>query len=114
MASDSTLYFSAVEDMFKEVLTIGDDDRHQHPGNEEFSETPKRCVHLRQQKLFANDSASFVIGRRAPRTDSKIDLKGDMSPGRRRELRGEEVLRMRKDRAEKERMRPQRRLTMRI
>lgn len=112
MSSDSTLYFSAVEDMFKEVLTIGDEMR--DPGNEDFSETPKRCVRLRQQKLFANDTASFVIGRRSPRIESKIDLNRDGSPGRRKELRGEEILRMRKDRAEKERLRPQRRLTMRI
>ncbi|EDV52115.1 uncharacterized protein LOC6544555 [Drosophila erecta] len=112
MTSDSTLYFSAVEEMFKEVLAMGDDDG--HPGNEEFSETPKRCVQLRKQKLFASDSASFVLCRRSPRLDSKIDLKGDMSPGRRKELRGEDVLRMRKDRAEQERLRPQRRLTLRI
>uniref|UniRef100_A0A6P4E2V9 Uncharacterized protein LOC108039658 n=1 Tax=Drosophila rhopaloa TaxID=1041015 RepID=A0A6P4E2V9_DRORH len=112
MTSDSTLYFTAVEEMFKEVLTIEGDDL--VPGNEEVSETPKRCVRLRQQKLFANDSSSFVISRRSPRIESAIDLKVDLSPGRRKELRGEQILRLRKDRAEKERQKPQRRLTLRI
>ncbi|XP_017086339.1 uncharacterized protein LOC108118259 [Drosophila eugracilis] len=112
MTSDTTLYFSAVEHMFKEVLTIeGNDD--QVPGNEEVSETPKRCVRLRQQKLFMNDS-SFVINRRSPKIEYKVDFKGNISPRRLKELRGEEVLRMRKDRAEKELMRPQKRLNLRI
>ncbi|XP_017010331.2 uncharacterized protein [Drosophila takahashii] len=111
-SSDSTLYFTAVEDMFKEVLTIDGED--EVPENEGASETPKRCVRLRQQKLFANDTSSFVISRRSPRIESKLNLKVNISPGRLRELRGEEVLRMRKDRAEKERLKPQRRLTLRI
>ncbi|XP_037722633.1 uncharacterized protein LOC119555367 [Drosophila subpulchrella] len=111
MTSDSTLYFTAVEDMFKEVLTIEDED--EVPENEEASETPKRYVRLRQQKLFANDSSSFVISRRSPKTESN-SLKLNISPRRLKELRGEEILRMRKDRAEKERMKPQRRLTLRI
>ncbi|XP_017112564.1 uncharacterized protein LOC108136100 [Drosophila elegans] len=112
MTSDSTLYFTAVEEMFKEVLTIEDDDL--VPGNKEVLETPKRCVQLRQQKLFASDSSGFVISRRSSRIESAIDLKGDISPGRRKELRSEEILRLRKDRAEKERQKPQRRLALRI
>ncbi|XP_016959220.1 uncharacterized protein LOC108030695 [Drosophila biarmipes] len=108
MTSDSTLYFTAVEDMFKEVVTIEDGD--EVPENEEASETPKRCVKLRQQKLFANDSGSFVISRRSPKIESN-SLKLNISPARLKELRGEEILRMRKDRAEKK---PQRRLTLRI
>lgn len=118
MTSDSTLYFTAVEDMFKELLTIEVDDL--VPGNEEEgsateSETPKRCVPLRQQKLFAQDSTDFVISRRSPRLESRIGLDLQLTPGRRRELRADEILQMRKDRAEKERQKPpQRRLTLRI
>ncbi|KAH8351524.1 hypothetical protein KR059_006217 [Drosophila kikkawai] len=119
MTSDSTLYFTAVEDMFKEMLTIEVDDS--VPENEEGSclgsdsETPKRCVQLRKQKLFAQDSASFVISRRSPRLESKINLELHLSPGRRKELRAEEILQQRKDRAIKERQKPpQRRLTLRL
>ncbi|KAH8242424.1 hypothetical protein KR032_006299 [Drosophila birchii] len=123
MTSDSTLYFTAVEDMFKEMLTIEVDDS--VPGNKEEtgsgwgsgsdSETPKRCVQLRKQKLFAQDSTGFVISRRSPKLESKLNLELHLSPGRRRELRAEEILQLRKDRATKERqMPPQRRLTLRI
>ncbi|XP_017053091.1 uncharacterized protein LOC108096216 [Drosophila ficusphila] len=112
MTSDSTLYFTAVEEMFKEVLTIEDENLVSE--NEELPETPKRSVKLRQQKLFAKDSSGFMISRRSPRIESEIDLKVDISPSRRKELRAEEILRLRKDRAEKERQKPQRRLTLRI
>ncbi|XP_020798243.1 uncharacterized protein LOC110176270 [Drosophila serrata] len=119
MSSDSTLYFTAVEDMFKELLTIEVDDS--LPDNKEGSgsgsdtETPKRCVKLRKHKLFAQDSGGFVISRRSPKLESKINLELHLSPGRQRELRAEELLRLRKDRAVKERQKPpQRRLTLRI
>ncbi|KAH8246180.1 hypothetical protein KR038_002282 [Drosophila bunnanda] len=125
MASDSTLYFTAVEDMFKELLTIEVDDS--VPAEKEGSgsgsglgsgsdpETPKRCVKLRKQKLFAQDSSAFVISRRSPKLESMINLELHLSPGRLRELRAEKLLRLRKDRAVKERQKPpQRRLTLRL
>ncbi|KAH8270256.1 hypothetical protein KR018_006293 [Drosophila ironensis] len=108
-SADSTLYFTAYDDMFKELLAMDAEN-----GAESESETPKRCVRMRQQKLFAQESTNFVICRRSPNVEVGSDLAADVSPSRRRELLSDEMLRLRKDRVEKERQKPLRRQTLRI
>ncbi|KAH8380203.1 hypothetical protein KR009_009464 [Drosophila setifemur] len=116
MTTDSNLYYTAFEDLFKELLTIEREQKMEGSGSvlESGSETPKRSVQMRQQKLFTKDSSSFVISRRSPKFETRIDQKQELSPSRRRELLGDQILQLRKDRAEKERKQPRRRLVLRI
>ncbi|XP_017107539.2 uncharacterized protein [Drosophila bipectinata] len=114
-SADSTLYYTAFDDMFKELLAIEGEPMDVAERREESGlETPKRYVEMRKQKLFAKDSGNFVLSRRSPKLETKFDMEVDLTPSRRRELLGDEILRLRKDRSEKDRLKPQRRLTLRI
>ncbi|EDW26200.1 GL25616 [Drosophila persimilis] len=119
MSSNTTLYYSAVEDMFKELLTIEveqlDTKNVEESDYEPLVNTPRRCVPRRQHNLFAKDSTSFVICRRSPKIESCFELGtgSELSSSRRRELQANQVLRLRIERTEKE-LKPQRRLSIRI
>ncbi|XP_022226148.1 uncharacterized protein LOC111076604 [Drosophila obscura] len=117
MTSNTTLYYTAVEDMFNELLTIEvdqlDTKNMDEPHSEPLVNTPKRCVRIRQHNLFDKDSTDFVICRRSPKTESGFELGTKLSPSRHRELQANHILRMRIERTENA-LKPRRRLSMRI
>ncbi|EDW83937.1 uncharacterized protein Dwil_GK18950 [Drosophila willistoni] len=119
MSFNSTLYFTAVEEMFQDMLQLEEAESENHSKNEleSYNLTPKRTVRIRQQNLFGRDSSDFVIYRRSP----KRLLNGlpAHNPGQSletcKDLQGLELLRLRKERSENEqKQKLQRHLNIRI
>ncbi|EDV90332.1 uncharacterized protein LOC6571338 [Drosophila grimshawi] len=116
-SSNATLYYTAIDEMFQELLVdTNDEEQLSTVENEEESPlivTPKRTVRLRKLNLFAKDAEEFVICRRLPMPDAQVEL----SP-RRRQLRKErqanDLWQLRRQRCEMEQRKTVRRLTMRI
>ncbi|XP_030569110.1 uncharacterized protein LOC115768596 [Drosophila novamexicana] len=114
-ASNATLYYTAIDDMFKELLL--DASAEEQVDTVELEEpliaTPKRLVRIRKQNLFAKEQEEFVICRRLPLPAAKPDL-SPRSQELRKERQADELLRLRRQRCEVEQRKPMRRLTMRI
>ncbi|KAH8307439.1 hypothetical protein KR044_012158 [Drosophila immigrans] len=115
-SANATMYYSAVEDMFKDMLLDGDAKEQMDTTANEMPlvDTPKRSVRIRKFNLFAKmDKPEFVICRRMVLPPSKHDL-SPRSQQLIKEQQGQELLRLRRERHEGEQQQPVRRLTMRI
>lgn len=75
-STNATLYYTAMEDMFKDLLLDTDAVEQVYTMENEapLIDTPKRMVRIRQQKLFAQDKKEFFICRRMPFTPPKLDV----------------------------------------
>ncbi|XP_034107791.1 uncharacterized protein LOC117570345 [Drosophila albomicans] len=114
-SANTTMYYSAVEDMFKDMLIDTTETKEQEMDTAvndiTWVDTPKRSVRIRRLNLF-KDKPEFVICRRiiAP---SKLDL-SPRSQELQKEQQSKELLRLRRERHEGEQRPPVRRLTMRL
>lgn len=110
-SSNATLYYTAIDDMFKDLVLDTSKEEQVTENEAPLTATPKRLVRIRKQNLFATEMEDeFVIYRRLPKAT-------DLSPSTkelRKERQGEELLRQRRQRWEAGQKKPTRRLTMRI
>ncbi|XP_068152340.1 uncharacterized protein [Drosophila tropicalis] len=119
MSFNSTLYFTAVEEMFQDMLHLEEAETENISKNELelYNLTPKRSVRIRQQNLFGKDSSDFIIYRRSPKRllNRFPALNTEQSSETLKDLQGLELLRLRKERSENEQKQNlQRHLNIRI
>ncbi|KAL7733027.1 hypothetical protein ACLKA6_002830 [Drosophila palustris] len=116
-SSNATLYYTAMEDMFKDLLldTDAEEQVNAMENAAPLTDTPKRLVRIRQHNLFAkDDKKEFSICRRMPLSSPKLDA-SPRSQERHKEQQRMELLRLRRERCEEDqRKQPMRRITMRI
>ncbi|KAH8371691.1 hypothetical protein KR093_008566 [Drosophila rubida] len=116
-SANSTIYYSAVEDMFKDMaLENNENNKEQMDTAENFMplvDTPKRSVRIRRLNLFGKDKSEFAICRRLL-LSSSIEELSQSSQEQHREQQGKELLRLRRERHEEEQQPTVRRLTMRL
>ncbi|XP_034481392.1 uncharacterized protein LOC117787057 [Drosophila innubila] len=114
-SSNATLYYTAMEDMFKDLLLDTDSAEQVDTMENEMPlmDTPKRLVRIRQHNLFTKDKEEFFICRRLPLSSQKLDA-SPRSQEMHKEQQGKELLRLRRERCEGNQKKPMRRLTMRI
>lgn len=118
-SSNSTLYYTAMDDMFKELLleqqeheTAEEQTCQQVADSEPWTATPKRLVRIRKHNLFGKDATEeFVICRRLAATQLESSPR---SREQQTEVRRLELLRLRRQRCEIEQKRTTRRAPMRI
>ncbi|XP_023164333.1 uncharacterized protein LOC111595039 [Drosophila hydei] len=110
-SSNATLYYTAIDDMFKDLLLDTSTEQQVTENEAPLTATPKRMVRIRKQNLFAKEmEEDFVICRRLPEASNLSPSTQEL----RKERQGEELLRLRRQRWEAEQKKPMRRLTMRI
>lgn len=118
-SSNATLYYTAVDDMFKDLLR----EQEEHEAAEEqaaqqvaesepWTATPKRLVRIRKHNLFGKDaSEEFVICRRLAATQLESSPR---SREQQAEVRRLDLLRLRRQRCEVEQKKVTRRTLMRL
>lgn len=118
-SSNATLYYSAVDDMFKDLLREQEEHEvaeeqaaQQVAESEPWTATPKRLVRIRKHNLFGKDaSEEFVICRRLTATQLASSPR---SREQQTEVRRLDLMQLRRQRCEVEQKRTTRRVLMRI